>query len=104
MDIEQLRREIPTRLRAALGESFHAAILYGSRARGDNRDDSDVDILVIVDDDEDLGSVIDRSVDALYRFQLEHDLVIHPMPARRSTWENGTYAIVRHARAEGIRL
>ncbi len=40
-------------LRKAYGERFDAVLLYGSRARGDAEEGSDVDTLVVLDPAED---------------------------------------------------
>jgi HEPN domain-containing protein/predicted nucleotidyltransferase len=41
--------EVTERIRAGLGEALHMIVLFGSRARGDARPDSDFDFLVIAD-------------------------------------------------------
>jgi predicted nucleotidyltransferase len=41
-------REFTRRARAELGELIVRIVLYGSRARGDFDDDSDIDVLVVV--------------------------------------------------------
>lgn len=44
-------RQIKAELRAIYGERLAGAVLYGSRARGDNNPDSDYDILVLLKGD-----------------------------------------------------
>jgi len=44
-------REFSTRNRAALGANLRELRLFGWKARGDARPDSDLDVLVVVGDD-----------------------------------------------------
>ena len=43
-------REFSTRIRAALGANLRELRLFGSKARGDARPDSNLDVLMVVDD------------------------------------------------------
>ena len=59
-----------------------AVILFGSRARGDYRDDSDVDLLVIIDDDSDdratyaaARAAAHRKLDELYDLRVGLDVL-----------------------------
>ena len=65
-----------------------AVILFGSRARGDHREESDIDLLVITDDTDeevdwrpgyvDLCQAAHRSVEEVYGFFLNVDVVTFP--------------------------
>ena len=62
-------------------------ILFGSRARGDFRKDSDWDFLVLLDRPltQDLKFLV---LDSLYGLELEYNAVISPIIHSRTEWEN----------------
>lgn len=63
--------EFIKRIRLQLGDNLLVARLFGSKVRGDFTDDSDVDVLLIL---QELNSAsIDMIVDELIDFQLEYD-------------------------------
>ena len=60
--------------------ALKAVILYGSYARGDYTEDSDVDILILVDMAEDeIGKSRERLSSLTYDFNEVHDLKIMPV-------------------------
>jgi predicted nucleotidyltransferase len=67
--------------------SLHSVVLFGSRARGDADPDSDMDVLVIVDDltekDEDYIS------ECAWEAGFESGIVVVPVVFSRLEWENG---------------
>ncbi len=48
-NIRELLHELKARLTAILGRTTFRVILFGSRARGDYDEDSDIDVAIIVD-------------------------------------------------------
>jgi predicted nucleotidyltransferase len=72
------------------GARLEKVVLYGSRARGEARDDSDYDVAVFIKDMNDRWAEIDRlgamASDILYR-----DLaVIHAMPYGAGSYQDRT--------------
>lgn len=63
-------------------------ILYGSRARGDFRDDSDLDILVLLDKDEITRDDEKRIKYPLYDIEFETGKIISPLVLSKSDWES----------------
>ena len=55
-------------------DNLKAIILYGSVARDEARDDSDVDIAILVDSDEE--GMYDRILDLVVDIELKYNLVI----------------------------
>ncbi len=47
-DIEDLLEKLRDELGIALGDNLDQVILYGSRARGDEQPDSDLDVLIVL--------------------------------------------------------
>ncbi|MCB0528729.1 MAG: nucleotidyltransferase domain-containing protein [Saprospiraceae bacterium] len=62
-------------------------ILFGSRARGDSRNDSDWDFLILLERPltQDLKFLI---LDSLYDLELEYNSVISPIIHSRKEWED----------------
>jgi uncharacterized protein len=62
-------------------------ILYGSYARGDNREDSDIDILVLVDKEKITRDDRTKITYPLYEIEFETGTVISPIVYSKQYWE-----------------
>ena len=69
-------RVFSTRIRAALGSNLRDLRLFGSKVRGDSRPDSDLDVLVVVDDDR--ARAEDLAIDIAFDVNVASDLYISP--------------------------
>ncbi len=67
-------------LRRILGDKLTKIIVYGSYARGDFRENSDIDIMILVDmSDIELKSYGEKLSYMTYDFNLDHDIDIKPI-------------------------
>ena len=85
--------------------SVHRIELFGSRARGDAEPDSDMDVLVIVN--EISPELEDYVSECAWEAGFKDGIVIVPVVFTRDEWENGPerYSLLAEAiRAEGVRL
>jgi predicted nucleotidyltransferase len=62
-------------------------ILYGSYARGDYREDSDVDLLVLIDKDKVTRSDEKRIKYPLYDIEFDTGTIISPLIFAKKDWE-----------------
>jgi len=79
-EVEIVVSTLAVQIRAALGDKLNSVILYGSYARNDFEDGSDVDVMVLVDVPQDQITEY-RSVITDITFELGwvHNLLISPV-------------------------
>lgn len=63
------------------------AYLFGSRARGDNRPDSDWDILILINSSNVTNEIEDKFRDVLYNIELESGQIISIFIYPKSYWQ-----------------
>lgn len=82
------------------------AFLFGSRARGDFRPDSDWDILILVDDKKVTNDIEDKFRDGLYDIELESGQIISIFIYPKNYWStNLIYSpLYKSVNKEGIRI
>ncbi len=62
-------------------------ILYGSYARGDYQEDSDVDLLILIDTDKITRSDEKRIKYPLYDIEFDTGIIISPLVFSKNDWE-----------------
>ena len=80
-------------------------ILYGSYARGDFNEDSDIDILVLIDKDKVTMEDRKRISSSLYKIELDAGIIISPFVSTKQGW--ATHKVTpfyENVNNEGIRL
>jgi predicted nucleotidyltransferase len=82
------------------------AFLFGSRARGDNRPDSDWDILILLDNLDITNELDDKFRDDLYNLELESGQIISTFIYSKAYWQNNLIfsPLYKNVKKEGIRL
>ena len=95
------------RLRAALDALYGARVervmLFGSRARGDARDDSDYDVAVFLRDLTDRWQELDRLAELRAEFLAEADVFVDAKPYPAGAWRNRT-TLMGEVRRDGVEL
>ena len=82
-------------------------ILYGSYARGDYRDDSDIDIMILLDlSDMDIKQYRHELSGETFDFNMDHDLDIKPIAKSQQHFQNwvDAYPFYANVEKEGVKL
>ncbi|HPP61646.1 MAG: nucleotidyltransferase domain-containing protein [Anaerolineales bacterium] len=95
-------KEIKKGLSQLYGKRLRGLVLYGSYARGDNREGSDLDILVILNEFERSPIELDRTEDLMSELSLKYLITISPLFMREKDWLTADKPLLRNVRAEGV--
>jgi predicted nucleotidyltransferase len=106
-------RRIPTRIRKLMkelkqglveiyGEKLKAVYLYGSYARGDYRDGSDVDVMILLKSYRNYWKEYRRSSDYVSDISLKYDLTVSYILIKEVQWKQPEMPIVRNIHKDGV--
>jgi predicted nucleotidyltransferase len=103
MTLEELFRRIKDHLITLYGARFRGLVLYGSMARGDAGEDSDIDLLCLLEGPVNPIKEISPIVDAVSDLQQEYfDRVISIKAVDVAQYERGAFPLVIEAQKEGV--
>lgn len=94
-------------IKSIYGSHLKQVILYGSYARGDYSEDSDIDIMILLDlSDQELKSYRHQLSANTYDFNLEHDIDIKPIAKNEGHFKSWVvnYPFYANVRKEGVNL
>ena len=102
MDIKSILEDCKKILKNHYGSQFHGLFLYGSMARGEERESSDIDLLVLLSKPFDYFVELRKVIDLLYPVQLKSEHLISAKPVAEDEFESGEIHLYRIAKREGI--
>lgn len=100
--IKKLLKELKRGLVQIYGEQLKAVYLYGSYARGEERPDSDIDVLMVLKGNFDYIEMLKRSDDFSAAFCLEKDVVISRAFVSTKEYEEKQTPFLINVRREGV--
>ncbi len=101
-ELRAVLSELNQALRRLYGTRLRQVILYGSWARGDATDDSDIDIAIVLDGDVSPTLEIDRTAGVVFDLNLKHGVLISVYPVSEVDYRKVSSPLLLNLRREGV--
>jgi predicted nucleotidyltransferase len=99
--LEEVLRDLDDGLRDLYGKRYRGLVLYGSRARGEADEGSDVDLLLLLEEPVEVGREIRHSSGVVASLALEAGLVLSLAPVSIEDYRASSDPYLINARREG---
>lgn len=100
--LRKILKEYRAALQEVLGDDLHSTILYGSQARGDAVEGSDIDVLCVMKRPFNYGDLILRTSDITAEISLKYDVVLSRSFARLEDFKTRQTPFLMNIRREGV--
>ncbi len=101
-DAHELARQVAADLAQLYGERMRAVLLFGSWARGDAHPESDIDLLVVLDQVHTRRAERRRMSELLWRHSFENDTVVTALPVSEQQYRAADLPLLVRVHAEGL--
>lgn len=102
MEIKNILEEFKKEIEKLYGTRLKEVILYGSWARGDATDESDIDLLIVLEGKIVPGAEIDRMIDIITEINLKYDVLLSVYPISEQDYSVINSPLLINVRKEGI--
>lgn len=102
MGIKQILKKFRRRVEKLYGKRLKNIVLYGSYARGETTQDSDIDLAIVLDGDVVPGEEIDRMIDIITEINLKYNVLISVYPVSENNYNTINSPLLLNLRREGI--
>jgi predicted nucleotidyltransferase len=102
MQTQQAIQEFVRRAQSLYGDKLRQVILYGSCARNEATEESDIDLAVVLAGEVRPGAEIDRMIDIITDINLEYGVLLSVYPVSEENYRNTNSPLLINIRREGI--
>jgi len=101
-NVKSLMAKLKKGLAELYGPRLKAVYLFGSYARGDYDEGSDLDVMIVLDTYQSYWNELVRSAELASDLSLEYDVTISRMVMTEEQWKRDDLPVLRNVRAEGV--
>ncbi|MGB3458358.1 MAG: nucleotidyltransferase domain-containing protein [Halobacteriota archaeon] len=102
MRIRDILKEFREEVENLYESRLKSIILYGSWARGDATEDSDIDLLIVLEGKVIPGKEIDKMIDIITEINLKHGVLISIYPVSEEDYSTINSPLLINVRREGV--
>ena len=102
-DIREVLTSLKKELSSLYGERLKGVYLFGSYARGEADEESDIDVLIVLDRVDNYSQEIDRTSELIARLSLECDRSISCVFVPEERWKHEETMFLINVREEAVR-
>ena len=102
MRIKEILNEFKEEIEKLYGNRLKNVILYGSWARGEANDESDIDLVIVLEGRVIPGREIDRMIDVITEINLKYGALISVFPVSKEEYSTVNSSLLINVRKEGI--
>lgn len=103
-DAMRIATDVADELKTVYGDRLRQVLLFGSWARGDAHPESDIDLLVVLDEVLSPWQELRRMDDVAWRHSFENDTVITVLPVAEADLEDPAVPSLLRAKSEGQKV
>ena len=101
-NIQNLLKELKDGLARMYGDRLKGLYLYGSYARGDYRQGSDVDVMILLADFKNYWDELERSTELASDLSLKYDVTLSRLIMKEIQWKQSDMPVLRNIRKDGV--
>jgi predicted nucleotidyltransferase len=102
MKIKEILKEFRQEIEKLYGKRLKDVILYGSWARGEAKEESDIDLLVVLKGGVMPGKEIDRMIDIITEINLKYSVLLSIFPVSEEEYSTVNSPLLINVRKEGM--
>jgi predicted nucleotidyltransferase len=102
--IERVLKEVKEEIQILYGSRLKTILLYGSWARGNAGEDSDIDVVVVLRGDIIPGREIDRMIDIITEMNMKYNTLISVYPVSETMYTMVKSPLLLNIHKEGVPL
>ena len=102
LQLSQLLSQLKAKLQQHYGDRLRGVYLFGSYSRHEADPESDVDVLIVLDDFSQNGAEVNATAQIVGDLSLEHTVSINIVFVRQAEWQKNDTPFLKNVREEAV--